>query len=288
MIFPESALEAIAAIIQGAPLPGTAEVVSGRFSIATISKFFENFGGDGLFPRTDSPDAAQYVLSFIIDINGTTDIDRLICAVPGFCASHEYRDDHPNTIAYEINKILKHHGFRLKKHTSAFSGFSTPSFVVESEPNNLVDLKSLPDLAPENVRDSIEKARDRLKSGDFSGAISSSYTTVESLIKSLLRHFNIEYSKGDIKHLYNLISESMNLNPAGHNLESYQRSILQGLKSLITGLYEVANKAGDRHDAIFESDRHHAKLAVNAAFTLCEFLLDSFEYQQRQEQEIIS
>jgi hypothetical protein len=81
----------------------------------------------------------------------------------------------------------------------------------------------------------------------------------------------------------------LELNPAGHNLESYQRSILQGLKSLITGLYEVANKAGDRHDAIFGTDHHHAKLAVNAAFTLCEFLLDSFEYQQqRQERKIAS
>lgn len=56
--------------------------------------------------------------------------------------------------------------------------------------------------------------------------------------------------------------------------------ILQGLKSQVSGLYELANKASDRHARRYNPARHHAKLAVNAAFTLCEFLLDSLTYQQ--------
>jgi hypothetical protein len=132
MILPDRALEEIAAVIQGRPLPGTTEPVSGRFSIARISQFFGHFGGDGLFPRADSPDAALYVVTFLQEVNTTVTLDQLICALPDFCSSHEYRDDHPNTIAYEINKILKPYGFRMKQQTAAFTGFSSPTFGVES------------------------------------------------------------------------------------------------------------------------------------------------------------
>ncbi|MEI6458289.1 MAG: abortive infection family protein [Pseudomonadota bacterium] len=46
----------------------------------------------------------------------------------------------------------------------------------------------------------------------------------------------------------------------------------------------MANKASDRHARRYNPAPHHARLAVNAAFTLCEFLLESLEYQQKKEQ----
>ena len=73
----------------------------------------------------------------------------------------------------------------------------------------------------------------------------------------------------------------MNRDPA---LEKYLKAILEGLQRQIAGLFEVANKASDRHARRFNPAPHHARLAVNAAFTLCEFLLESFEYQQKKEQ----
>jgi hypothetical protein len=77
------------------------------------------------------------------------------------------------------------------------------------------------------------------------------------------------------------VAEPLNLNPKGENLESYLKTNLQGLRNQISGFFELANKASDRHARRYNPARHHAKLAVNAAFTLCEFLLDSFEYQQK-------
>jgi hypothetical protein len=291
MNFPDDALSAIAAIIQGQPLPGTATAVSGKFSIAWISGFFEAFGGDGLFPSADSPDAPQYILQFLGEINDTQAIDQLVCALPDFCASHEYRDDHPSTIAYEINKVLKPHGCRLKKRTAVISGFSSPSFVLETLNDPILDPQSTITLAPENVRMNVGKARQRFELCDYSGAISSSYTCVEALLKSILRQVGVNFSltEGDIRQLYNSLAAPLKLNPAGESLETYQRAILQGVKSQLMGLYELANKSGDRHDAAFIPDRRHAKLAVNAAFSLCEFLLDSHEYeQQRQERKAAS
>jgi hypothetical protein len=57
-------------------------------------------------------------------------------------------------------------------------------------------------------------------------------------------------------------------------------AILDGLQKQSGGLFELANKANDRHARRDNPAKHHAKLVVNAAFTLCEFLLESYEYQQ--------
>jgi Abortive infection C-terminus len=63
-------------------------------------------------------------------------------------------------------------------------------------------------------------------------------------------------------------------------LENYLKAILDGLQKQVGGLFQLANKASDRHARCYNPAKHHAKLAVNAAFTLCEFLLESYEYQQ--------
>ena len=73
----------------------------------------------------------------------------------------------------------------------------------------------------------------------------------------------------------------LNLEPKGDHLENHVKAILEGLQRQISGLFEVANKASDRHARRYNPAPHHAKLAVNVAFTLCEFLLESHQYQQQ-------
>lgn len=107
---------------------------------------------------------------------------------------------------------------------------------------------------------------------------------LEDFLKELLRRTpttSFNESEGDIRELYRAAMDVLNWNPKGESLESYLKTILQGLKNQVSGLYELANKASDRHSRRYNPARHHAKLAVNATFTLCEFLLDSFEYQQK-------
>lgn len=286
MNLPEGMLKLIACVLQGAPPPGTVTPISGQFSVRFISQFFEQFGGDGFYPSTNSVAVAEYIVEFLEEINGTAEIDRLVCAIPEFCASHEYRDDSPATIAFQMNKILKSFGFRLRKNTSAVAGFSSSPFLLESINSDLVPAINLEQSDSVDVKNSLAKARDRLEAADYSGAITSSYTLVEELLKSLLDFHNVQYSQGegDIKALYGFLSDAMNLNPSGENIESYVKGILQGIKSQISGLYGLANKAGDRHACEFEAGRHHARLAVNVAFTLCEFLVESHEYQQKREE----
>jgi Abortive infection C-terminus len=152
---------------------------------------------------------------------------------------------------------------------------------------SVIEAPSLVGLSEESIREQFDKARAKIAARDHAGAITSSYTLVEGFLKELLRRTGTPFNEdeGDIRELYRIAAEPLNLNPKGETLESYVKTILQGLRSQVRGFYELANKASDRHARRYNPERHHAKLAVNAAFTLCEFLIDSFEYQKERKQE---
>lgn len=141
-------------------------------------------------------------------------------------------------------------------------------------------------LTEESISEHIEKANAKIEAGDAAGAIASAYTLVEGFLKEIYRTATgtpFKDSEGDIRTLYGAVAECLNLSPKEQSLETYLKSILQGSVSQIGGLYELANKASDRHTRKYNPAPHHAKLAVNVAFTLCEFVLSSYHYQQQKQ-----
>jgi hypothetical protein len=147
----------------------------------------------------------------------------------------------------------------------------------------IVYAPSLVQLTEASIQEHAEKARHKIASGDPAGAIANSYTLVEEFLKQLLRKTGTAFneSDGDIRALYKAVAAPLHLDPKGESLENYLKAILEGLQRQSAGLFELANKASDRHARKYNPATHHAKLAANAAFTLCEFLLDSHEFQQR-------
>lgn len=164
-------------------------------------------------------------------------------------------------------------------------GFSIESghFDSSSLTAHVLETPSIIALTAQSIAEHIEKARTKIADKDCAGAITNAYTLVEEFLKEILRQTGTSFkeNEGDIRSLYNSVSDMLNLNPKGENLEGHLRTILQGLKSIIAGLYDVANKASDRHARKYNPAEHHAKLAVNAALAVCEFILDSYEYQQQ-------
>lgn len=159
-------------------------------------------------------------------------------------------------------------------------------FTSDSLTAAIVHAPTLVRLTEESIQEHVEKARHKIANGDAAGAIANAYTLVEEFLKQLLRKTGTAFneSEGDIRALYKAVAAPLHLDPKGEALENYLKAILEGLQRQIGGLYEVANKASDRHARKYNPAPHHAKLAVNAAFTLCEFLLESFEYQQKKNQ----
>ena len=163
--------------------------------------------------------------------------------------------------------------------------FGNGRFVSDALDTAIVKASSLVQLTEASIIEHVDKARHKIESGDHAGAIANSYTLVEGFLKELLRRTGTAFneSEGDIRSLYKLVAAPLNLEPKGDHLERYLKAILEGLQRQIGGLFEVANKASDRHARQYNPAPHHAKLAVNATFTLCEFLLDSYEYQQKRD-----
>lgn len=142
--------------------------------------------------------------------------------------------------------------------------------------------RGLSNASEDTIRANVQRAKRRMSDGDYPAAITASYTLVEEFMKALLLKVGVEgkEDEGDIRNLYRDLRGPLSLDPAGENIESFLKKILGGLLSQVAGLYALANKASDRHARRYEPQRRHAQLAVNTAFTLCEFLLGAYEHQQ--------
>jgi hypothetical protein len=216
-----------------------------------------------------------------IDFASASDVKKVLAAYEEMIENLKQAvDSQPDQNASAtINALLR----RMER-----DGFSYRNGRFHSEALNaaVVEVRSLVLLSGQSIQEQVEKARQKIASGDYSGAISNSYTLIEEFLKQILRKTNTLFneSEGDIRALYKLVTVPLNLAPKGESLESHLKTILEGLQRQISGLFEVANKASDRHARRYNPAPHHAKLAVNVAFTLCEFLLESYEYQQKREE----
>lgn len=214
-----------------------------------------------------------------VDFSSPTDIRKVLAAyeelIEQLCQS-QTEVINPEAVEVTIRKLLRRMergGFR----------FENERFVSDALNLLTAHAPALMQLTEASIVEHVEKARHKMEAGDNAGAIPSAYTLAEGFLKQLLRKTGTPFNEneGDIRALYRLAARPLSLEPKGDHLESYLKAILEGLQRQIGGPFEVANKASDRHARRYNPARHHAKLAVNVAFTLCEFLLESHEYQQQ-------
>jgi len=257
------------------------EVLTG-FVLREIDMIFESAG---LSPKRDSNSqlpgqrrtlVEQYYAN--VDFTNPSDVQRVVAAYEELMLQlnahpSQWGDEsRHNEVIQRLLSRMERDGFRYEH-----GRFSSEALHVHA-----LDTPSLVALSHESISEHAEKARAKIAADDAAGAITNAYSLVEAFLKEILRQTNTPFkeNEGDIRTLYGSVADALNLNPKGENLESHLKTILQGLKSLVVGLYEVANKASDRHARRYNPASHHAKLAANTAFILCEFLLDSFAYQQ--------
>ncbi|MBX3648553.1 MAG: abortive infection family protein [Rhodocyclaceae bacterium] len=245
------------------------------------------FDAGGLKPRTGhDPQVGGQRRSSVecyyanIDFTSAVDVKKLLAVYEEVIENlRQSAERNPGSqVDATINALLR----RMER-----DGFRYENGRFVAGPNAaIVHAPSLVLLTEESIQEHVEKARQKIVHGDSAGAIANAYTLVEEFLKQLLRKTGSPFNEneGDIRSLYKAVSGPLHLDPKGETLENYLKAILEGLQRQIGGLFEVANKASDRHARRYNPAPHHARLAVNAAFTLCEFLLESFEYQQKKEQ----
>lgn len=274
-------LEVLAGVITGDT--SNANYRSGK----DLVRFFYDFGSKDIYD-SHFPSRKDYVCEKLLEYNNTENMKSIIKEA---LDPIHYSDEAPNNEdAGRLNRCLRRDGYQLipeQVDTKIDNhGYSTYGdflvFDIQTIGEKTVAADVVIKLNHQFINDQIRKANEKLASGDYDGVITNCYSLIEKLIKELLKQMGAEFNPddGDIRKLYNSLSDKMNLNPKGENLESYLKTILSGLRQQISGLYDLANKASDRHARKYKPSRHHAKLAVNVAFTFSEFLLDSYEHQK--------
>ncbi|WP_138923830.1 abortive infection family protein [Sulfitobacter sp. BSw21498] len=196
-------------------------------------------------------------------------------------------ENHAENIAFQFSKILAQDGYKLNKdyRPGFYDGndhVPGPIFF-QVVPNKLVFGNSPTKLLLTHpiLEERVTKARARIESNDFDGAITICYTVIEGFLKLSLEKQGVEFkdTEGDIKKLYKALAIASNMDQSSTTEDSL-RPLLNGLSTLVTGFYEIANKSGDRHVARHKPVRRHAVLVVNLTFAFCDFLIDSFSERQ--------
>lgn len=137
----------------------------------------------------------------------------------------------------------------------------------------------------EAVREVWDKSLERVIN-DPEGAITAARTVLETVCKHVLEQMDVEdTSKGDLVKLYKLTAQGLNLAPDQH-AEPIFKQILGGMAGVASGLAGLRNEYGDAHGKRprrVKPKARHARLAVNAAMTLAEFIIETFEETRKRQ-----
>jgi abortive infection Abi-like protein len=136
------------------------------------------------------------------------------------------------------------------------------------------------------IDEQVSKCDAKIASADYYGAITNARSLLEAVLTEIERSLDAsapEYD-GDLVKLYRRVSKLINLGPDRKDISDTLKQILSGLNSIVSGLAGLRNKMSDAHVATYKPSKHHAKLAVNAAKTVADFLFESKQYQQLKNQ----
>lgn len=177
----------------------------------------------------------------------------------------------------DFNKTLKPVNYQVVKDSSEYKVKSLSGDIIDIE-NRFEDSDELNELM---IEEQIQKCREKIDSGDYSGAITNARTLLENVCIKIETELSTTPQKndGNLNKLFNRTRDLLNLDPSRKDITDSLKQVLTGLVSITSGLAGLRNKMSDSHAAEYQPQKHHAKLAVNAAKTLSDFLLDTMNYQ---------
>lgn len=121
-----------------------------------------------------------------------------------------------------------------------------------------------------------ERANKDIDNGEYDSAITKSRTLLEEVFCNVIEvKGETPSDKGDIGRLYNQVKSLYDM----HQVPDADRrinSLLSGLEKVLTAIKEMRNEASDSHGVgsrRIEIKDYHARLFVNSAITMAEFIL---------------
>jgi hypothetical protein len=244
---------------------------------------FNKFGFKDIYPESIEGSRRFYTSERIKQLKDFDDLKKLIEIIVDPKKFYGLDITIENAVNH-INEYLKFDGYEVR-----YDGKSCRLFSNNTNNIKTVEHKTVSALSHDFIIEQIDKCEEKLATGDYDGAITNARSLIEAVaIKLIETKEKQNYkSSGSLITIFKDLKKSLNMTIDKECYPSYLIEIISGLGTVIQGMAELTNKAGDRHYRTYKPQKHHAKLAVNCAFSFCDFILESFYYQrEKQERDI--
>ena len=174
-----------------------------------------------------------------------------------------------NAVINQINGTLYFGGNELVQIGKVFVIRKLGSTVSVSVPSvKTINRSYITDLSDRAMKDVMD--------GNYDSAITKSRTLLEEVFCYVIEKKGNEPSEsGDIGKLYNQVKQLYNMHQS-KDIDKRINGLLSGLEKILSAIAEMRNKGSDSHGVgakrINIAD-HHARLFVNSAMTMADFIL---------------
>ncbi|MCX3266458.1 abortive infection family protein [Pedobacter agri] len=233
--------------------------------------FFNKYGYNEVYGQEPFPSRWKYTEDKCRELNGTPLIKQAIEDSIDPRRFLKLPITVENAVA-ELNEILNFDKLAITKVNEYYKLISIGGLIVE--PSTAVA------IGHDFVSEQIEKCKTKLTQEDYNGAITNARSLLEAIFIDIIeRYQSIPFkSDGDLDNLWRATKKVMNLQLNKDTMPDFVIQILSGIDTSLKGLAALSNKAGDRHATKFKARKHHAKLAVNLAMTIADFILESWDF----------
>ena len=199
--------------------------------------------------------------------------------------SYEYQELNDKEINYAHEIIIE----RVIKEINKLLKFSQKELVIVSD--NIIIKPTTDDIKIETpkiknmdgkyIQSKANQAKLHMEQGQYDTALTQARTILEEVFCYVLERKNIEpIATGKIGELYKQVREVYNMH-IDDNTDKRVKKLISGLNSIVDAIAEMRNNISDAHGQgtkrISISD-YHAKLAVNSAIIISDFILSVYEH----------
>ena len=148
--------------------------------------------------------------------------------------------------------------------------------VSNSTLNPEISVKNVRNIDSNYIKILAKRAIDNVESGNYDSALTQARTILEETFVYVLEKRNIQpNTKGNINKLYKQVKDEYKMH-GNRDADKRVNRLLSGLENIVSSVSEMRNKNSDAHgvgEKRLKIDKHHARLAVNAAITMADFIL---------------
>lgn len=169
----------------------------------------------------------------------------------------------------EINGVLYFGGNELVRISNQFIIRKIGSIITIDAPTiKIIDQAYITSISERAFKDIVDK--------NYDSAITKSRTLLEEVFCYVIeKKCEIPSESGDIGKLYNQVKQLYKMHQ-DKNIDKRINGLLSGLEKILSAIAEMRNKGSDSHGIGVKRiniSEHHARLFVNSAITMADFIL---------------